>query len=165
MFFTSGLENCGGYAPRTKVRGDMGEKSPRIDHIPPQFSQPTPIYPRSFPACGHEHRKARTQVTHEDQKRPSMDHTGATRDPNVHHNQHKTGTSSKEAVRTLFASYPGNVPYHTQIGRSTECESAYFLANPTGLAELTAVMQLQKTTQPRRCSSSPQCCRRAQPDR
>ena len=47
-----GIQNCGGYGPRIKVWGYMGKKSPKIDHIPPQFSQPVPISPRSFPIRG-----------------------------------------------------------------------------------------------------------------
>ncbi len=153
----------------------MGEKPSKIDHIPPQFSQPTPIYPRSFPARGHKPRTPGQKL----RKKIRSARAWITQKPRTTQTSPKTNAkqevSRKEAMRTLFATYlatcPGNVPRHMQKGRSTKCESASHLTNPTeparptGLADLTAVMRLQKTTQPRRCSSSRRCCRRAQPDR
>ena len=43
----------GNMRPKIKVRGYMVNFRPFFAHIPPQFSPPTLIYPRSFPPRGH----------------------------------------------------------------------------------------------------------------
>ena len=91
----------------------MGEKSPKIDHIPPQFSQPTLIHPHRFPARGHEPRKPRTKAIHADQKPLAHGQHGsfaaAKRDPSpkrhrkaelkpLRHNKRRAYHTGKHAV-------------------------------------------------------------------
>ena len=126
VFLHLGSRTAVGYGSRIKVRGCMGEKSPKIGHIPPQFSATRAQPPNPGQISRKTIRSPRARAAQEPRATRTSPKTNAT-----------AGVSSEESVRTLFATYfatyPGNVPSHTQKGRSTGCESAYLLANPTGL--------------------------------